>query len=72
MIFKILIKLETNGIVITGELKIINFMDQGLCYYQMEKVIPGILIMVKYMEQEHFIVMMAPLKQVFGKIINIY
>jgi len=38
----------------------------------MEKVIPVILMMVKYMEQEHFIVMMAPLKQVFGKIINIY
>ena len=72
MIFKILIKLETNGIVITGELKIINFMDQGLCYYQMEKAIPVILMMVKYMEQEHFIVMMGPLKQVFGKIINIY
>ena len=72
MIFKILIILETNGIVITGELKIINFMDQGLCYYQMEKAIPVILMMVKYMEQEHFIVMMGPLKQVFGKIINIY
>ena len=47
-------------------------MDQGLCYYQMEKAIPVILMMVKYMEQEHFIVMMGPLKQVFGKIINIY